>query len=139
MYNDRLDGRITAEMYDQKLKEFKDRQFDITFKMKQFENASNAYYITANTVLSLAQRAEEIFESSEPEEKRQFLNFLFQNLFLDVKNLQYKLKAPFEWVLRANTTHSMGSQRELNPHLRDHNPMFEPLNYGHHDSLMREF
>ena len=124
MYNDRLDGRISAEMYDQKLKEFKDRQYDITFKTKQFENASNAYYITANTVLSLAQRAEEIFESSEPEEKRQFLNFLFQNLKLDGKKLQYKLKASFEGMLLANTTHSVGGQRELNPRVWDHNPVF---------------
>ncbi|MEI7498043.1 MAG: recombinase family protein [Candidatus Falkowbacteria bacterium] len=108
MYTDRLDGRITTEIYDQKLKEFKEKQYDILFKIKQFDNASNSYYITANTVLSLAQRATEIFESSEPEEKRQLLNFLFQNLKLDGKNLQYKLKAPFEGVLLANTSHSMG-------------------------------
>jgi hypothetical protein len=35
-------------------------------------------------------------------------NFLFQNLTLDGKKLQYKLKAPFEEVLLANTHHSMG-------------------------------
>jgi DNA invertase Pin-like site-specific DNA recombinase len=108
MYTDRLDGRITTDMYDQKLKEFKEEQYNILFKMKQFDNASNTYYITANTVLSLAQKAEEIFESSEPEEKRQLLNFLFQNLQLDGKNLIYKLKTPFEGVLLANTSHSMG-------------------------------
>jgi len=53
--------------------------------MKQFDNASNTYYITANTVLSLAQKAEEIFESSEPDEKRQLLKFLFLSLKLDGK------------------------------------------------------
>ena len=39
------------------------------FKMKRLNNANKNYYITANTILSLAQRAPEIYESSEPEEK----------------------------------------------------------------------
>lgn len=124
MYEDRLDGRITAETYDQKLKEFKEEQFDIEFKLKQLDIANSSYYVTANTVLSITQRASKIFESSEPEEKRQLLNFLFQNLKLDGKNLIYKLKTPFEGVLLANTHHSWGGQRESNPHHRDHNPVF---------------
>lgn len=36
---------------------------------------------------NLAARAKEIFESSEVDEKRQLLNFVFQNLKLDGKNL----------------------------------------------------
>ena len=124
MYTDRLDGRITTDMYDQKLKEFKEKQYNILFKTKQFNNASNTYYITANTVLSLMQRAEKIFESSEPEEKRQLLNFLFLNLKLDGKNLIYKLKTPFEEVLSANAHHAWGEYWESNPgHLR-HKQMF---------------
>jgi site-specific DNA recombinase len=108
MYTDRLDGRITTDMYDKKLKEFKEEQHTILFKMNQFNNASKSYYTTANTVLSLAQRASEIFESSEPEEKRQLLDFLLQNLQLDGKKLMFKVKTPFEGVLSANTTHNWG-------------------------------
>lgn len=95
-------------MYDQKLKEYKEKQNDLLFKMKQYDNADNSFYITANQVLSLAQRALEIFESSEPEEKRQLLQFLFQNFKLDHKILKYKLKTPFDTVLSANTTHNWG-------------------------------
>jgi site-specific DNA recombinase len=104
MYDDRCDGRITTDMYDNKLKEYKEKQDSLLFKMKQFENANQNYYITANQVLSVARRAVEIFESSEPEEKRQFLNFLFQNLSLDGTKLLYKLKTPFDGVLSANTS-----------------------------------
>ena len=124
MYNDRLDGRVDAEMYDKKLREFKEQQNDVLFKIKQFDNASESYYITASTVLSLAKRAEQIFNSSEPEEKRQLLNFLFLNLKLDGKNLLYKLKTPFEGVLLANTTHNWGGYWESNPVYRYHKPMF---------------
>ena len=78
------------------------------FKMKRLNNANKNYYITANTILSLAQRAPEIFESSEPEEKRQLVNFVFQNLELDGKKLLFKTKTPFERVLEYQSTHNWG-------------------------------
>lgn len=46
-----------------------------------------------------AQRAREIFESSEPEEKRHLLNFLLQNLELRYKTLEYSLKTPFNTII----------------------------------------
>ena len=50
------------------------------FKMKRLNNANKNYYITANTILSLAQRAPEIFESSEPEEKKAISEFCISEL-----------------------------------------------------------
>ena len=37
------------------------------------------YQTTVATVVSVARRAKQIFESSEPSEKRALLNYLFQN------------------------------------------------------------
>jgi hypothetical protein len=99
-------------MYDNKLREYKERQNDLMFKMKQFENANQNHYATANQVLSVARRAKDIFESSEPEKKRQLLGFVFQNLTLDGKNLSYKLKTPFDKVLLVNSCHNWGACRE---------------------------
>lgn len=104
MYEDRLDGRITTEDYDKKFREYKDKQQQLLVKIKSYDNANTNYYTTANQVLSLAQRATEIFESSEIEEKRQLLQFVFQNLELNGKNLVYKLKTPFDTVLLAGAT-----------------------------------
>jgi len=89
-------------MFNQKLKEYKERQQEINDKLQTLDVADEDYYITVNTVLSLAQRALEIFESSEVSEKRQLLNFLLRNLELRGKKLEYKLKAPFDTVLKAN-------------------------------------
>ena len=41
------------------------------------------YLITAKTVFDLANRAREIFESSNMDEKRQLLRFFYSNLRLD--------------------------------------------------------
>jgi len=43
--------------------------------MKRLNNANKNYYIPANTILSLTQRASEIFENSEIEEKKQLRKF----------------------------------------------------------------
>ncbi|MFA5228311.1 MAG: hypothetical protein WC446_00945 [Candidatus Paceibacterota bacterium] len=99
-------------MYDKLFREYKEKQQGLLFKMKQLDNADKKYYITANTILSLAQRAHQLFKSSEPEEKRQFINFVFQNLKLDGKNPLFKTKAPFERVLEYQDTHNWGRLRD---------------------------
>ena len=63
--------------------------------MTRHEKADHNFYVTANMVMNLAARAREIFESSEVEEKRQLLNFVFQNLKLDGKNLSIDTCEPF--------------------------------------------
>jgi len=108
MYEDRLDGRITEAMYDKMLHDYKARQNEISYELGKYKNANTTYYLTANKVLSIAQRAHEIFESSEPEEKRQLLNFVFQNSQLDGRKLLFKLKTPFDTVLSASTNPQRG-------------------------------
>lgn len=66
--------------------------------MESHAKADESFHITANMVLSLAQRSREIFESSEVEEKRQPLNFVFQNLELKDKKLSATLREPFKII-----------------------------------------
>lgn len=88
--------------------EYKERQQELLDEMQQHNVADESYYITVNTVLNLAQKAYEIFESSELQEKRQLLNFLLQNCTLDGKTLHYELKKPFDLIAvsaqQANST-----------------------------------
>lgn len=72
----------------------------------QIENHAKAdsnYYVEAKKVLDVAERAFEIFESSEDEEKRQFLTFMLQNSVLNGKKLDFTLREPFDAILNANT------------------------------------
>jgi hypothetical protein len=57
-----------------------------------------------------ASRARDIFESSEVDEKRQLLNFVFQNLELKEKKLSVTLREPFKlpeiaYLLRRNANY----------------------------------
>ena len=83
---------ITNDFYNKKFKQYTEKQNETIDEMSKHDVADKEFYITANTVLNLAQKARKIFESSEPQEKHQLLNFLLQNLELKDKNLQYKEK-----------------------------------------------
>ncbi len=103
MFDLRLDDpSITKDMFNKKLKEYKEKQAELETKMQSYTDADENYYLTANITLNLAKKAYEVFQSSEPEEEWQFLNFLLQNLKLEGKNLVFELKTPFNTVLEAN-------------------------------------
>lgn len=104
-------------MFNKKLKEYKEKQADLEEKMARYTQADEKFYLTANTVLNLAQKAYEVFKSSEIEEKRQLLNFLLQNPKLQGKKLLFELKTPFDTVLQANKCSSLlrGQDSNLRP------------------------
>ncbi len=110
MYEDKLDGRITDEMYDSFLREYKSKQQELLEQMQDHSDADEQFYLTANLTLNIAKRAKSIFISSEVEEKRQFLGFLLQNCVLNGKNLEFSLRSPFNLILNSsdNLTVRMG-------------------------------
>lgn len=99
-------------MYDRKLKEYKERQSAILTEMHIHSDADEEFYLTANMVLKLAQRALQIFKSSEVHEKRQFLNFLLQNCQLEGKNLTFSMRYPFDRIL-ATSNQPIGLPRRV--------------------------
>ena len=99
MYEDKLDGRITNDIYDKKAKEYLNKRDQIMGQINNHTRADSNYYIEAKKVLDISQRAFKVFESSEPEEKRQFLNYLLQNCTLNGRNLDVSLRKPFDELL----------------------------------------
>jgi hypothetical protein len=91
-----LDGKIDGDIYEQKLKEYKTRQLELTSQMSAHVDADKASLITVKTVLDLAKRAKAIYESSKVDEKRQILNFLFSNLEMRDKKAIITLREPFD-------------------------------------------
>ena len=79
-------------------------------RISQLDNSDKKYYITADTILSLTQRAPQLFESSEIEKKRQILNFVFLNLQLDGKKLVFKAKTPLAEVSAYSDHHEWGTK-----------------------------
>jgi len=95
-------GRITQDEYDKKAYELKQRQYELNQKQKQLTQADESFAITVSYLLDLSARAYQLFESSKIEQKRQLINFVFSNLKLRGKTLEFELKKPFEVILDAN-------------------------------------
>ena len=67
--------------------------------MAKLTTADEDYYITANYLLQLSNRAYELFKSSEVQEKRQLLKLILQNLRLKGSSVDYDLIKPFDKIL----------------------------------------
>jgi site-specific DNA recombinase len=104
MYDDKLDGFISEELYQKKLKEYKEKQRDILIQIEEHNKADENFYITASKVLDLANRALEIFESSEVNEKRALINLLLQNPLLSERKLLFFLRSPFYMIAKCGQT-----------------------------------
>lgn len=66
--------------------------------MGKLQSADEEYYISSDYILNLASKAAELFESSEPIEKRQLLRFALQNFQLDGTLVRYNEIKPFDKI-----------------------------------------
>ena len=91
-----IDGSITKTDYDKKLKELKDKQYDLNIQLDEHTKADESYYITASTVFNLAKDALKLFESSEVPEKRAILNYILSNYTVNEKTPCITMRSPFK-------------------------------------------
>jgi site-specific DNA recombinase len=94
-----LEECITKQDYTKKLQELNDKLQKLGIELEEQTTADHDYRTTVGTVLSVARRAKQIFESSEIDEKRQFIDFLIQNPVLKDRKLVFELKKPMDTVL----------------------------------------
>lgn len=102
-----LDQCITKDEYDKKRQEYADKEQLLNIEMEEHTKANYDYQTTVATVLNIARRAKEIFESSETFEKRQFINYLIQNPTVNEKTLSFTLRSPFNLVLELSQSPSV--------------------------------
>lgn len=106
MYDDRLDGRITSNEYDKRIKEMKAEEQNLITQIKEHSQADETFLITSSYLLELANRAYELFESSQTAQKRKLIDFVFANLEAKAGNLCYTLKNPFAGILECKKTNN---------------------------------
>ena len=101
-YFDKLEGKISDTQYSAVLDKLKARQSALSEQLKDHSEADKQFLITSSYLLNLANRAEELFVSSEVEQKRQLINFVLSNLKLNDKQLVWEYKKPFEMMAFCN-------------------------------------
>lgn len=99
-YEDRLDGSITIEKYEEIRKKAEDKEVELKQKIANLEQANREYYLTTSRLVEIGSRSADIFSRSKPHEKRALLNLVLQNVTLDGEKVRYKAKFPFSMVLK---------------------------------------
>src|SRR5581483_2858019 len=79
LYLDKLQGSITESVYTKFFTQFKEQQANIDARLAGLQAAEQDYYITAKYVLDLANRAYDLFKSSEVDERRQLIKLVLSN------------------------------------------------------------
>jgi hypothetical protein len=72
---------------------------EIAMRVEQHQKGEGDFRTTLESLISLASRAFELFERSKPEQKRQLLVFVFSNLRLRGKKLEFSLRSPFDLMV----------------------------------------
>ncbi len=94
---------ITKNDYDKKQQEFMDKQNLLNLELEEHTTADHDYKIHVDTVFNLARNMKEIFDGSEPLEKRAFLNFMLQNPTVSGKRLEFTMRKSFNLILELAT------------------------------------
>jgi hypothetical protein len=77
----------------------KGRQNEIALRIEQHKEGEGDYRTTLESLISVASRAADIFERSKTEQKRELIAFVFSNLRLRGKKLEYSLRSPFDLMV----------------------------------------
>ncbi|MCL4305872.1 recombinase family protein [bacterium] len=79
MYEDKLDGAITAEYFERKAQEWRREQSTLTRKIEQHQGADTDYADFGVRLIRLAQQAGELYQSQNNTEKRRLIEIVLSN------------------------------------------------------------
>ena len=125
----RLAKSITQDEYDKKAIQLKERQGQINAELKILNDADEQFGTTLTSLISLASKAYDIFESSKIEQKRQLINFMFSNLRMNGAKLLFDLKQPFNLMVDLNSHHEWLGRQDSNLRMAGSKPAALPLGY----------
>ncbi|MBM3549674.1 MAG: hypothetical protein FJX54_22270 [Alphaproteobacteria bacterium] len=91
--------RITRDEYDKKARELKALQVELAMRIEQHQKGEDEFRITLESLISVASRAADLFERSKIEQKRELIAFVFSNLRLKGKKLEFSLRSPFDLMV----------------------------------------
>ncbi len=119
----RLSKSITQSEYDKKAYDLKHDQIELRMRIEQHQKGQDEFRVTLESLISLMSRAYGIFERSEIDQKRQLIAFVFSNLRLRGKKLEFALRSPFHlmtnrpdytsWLGDVDSNHGKQSQSLL--------------------------
>ncbi len=101
LYDDKLDEKISKDFYERKFKEYSAEREIVLESIHKHSQTNNKYFELGITIYELSQKAREVYLSATLEEKRQLINLVFENLFLDKGRLTFSYSKPLKTLSEA--------------------------------------
>jgi site-specific DNA recombinase len=102
LYDDRLEGRISPEMYDRKALECRNHATALERRIGQIRAGAPAPVQGAIDLMGLTSRAADLFAIQPPHEKQAFLRLVLKSAAWRHGELQTQFEQPFENLRRSN-------------------------------------
>ena len=94
-----LERSINEDVYNSKNKDLESQLAKVRADKEIHLEADSNFKTTIITAFQLANKASELFESSKTSEKGELINFVFSNLSLRGRKLEYALRKPFDMMV----------------------------------------
>jgi hypothetical protein len=102
MYEDRLEGRISPEMYDRKARELREQALELSRRINEVQASAPAPVQDAIDLMDLTSRAADLFVVQPAPEKQRFMRLVMKDATWRDGQLQTQFEEPFENLRRSN-------------------------------------
>lgn len=96
LYDDKLDGKISEEMYDRKRQQYTLEEKTILKSITEHSETGNKYQELGVALYDLAQRAKDIFVKADDVKKRQLIELVLTNIRIYEGQVVYDYTKPFQ-------------------------------------------
>ena len=113
-YEDKLTGKISADFWERKSKEWDSEMLDIQHEIKTHQNANLSYYQTGAQILELANKAYDLYLQQTAHEQRKLLNTILSNCTFYRGTLYPTYRKPFDILAKGLQIQSKRGRRDSN-------------------------
>lgn len=126
-YEDRLDGRISTEQYDNKATQLTEERKALQAEIGRYHDTGDKTKDLRIKVYELSQAAPEIFQKADVEKRRTLLGLVFEKLEMVNGEVEYTFKEPFAALAKAAKETNSSKMPEM---LTSSTAIFELVNGG---------
>lgn len=101
LYDDKLDGKITEEFYNDKSREYNEERNEIINQRKKLNVKDTDFYDKTLTIYDVAMRAGELFENAKDDKKRRLMRLVLSDMRLLNTVLSFKYTHAYELLHQA--------------------------------------
>jgi hypothetical protein len=109
-YDDKLEGKITEDLWTNKFKQWSDQKENLQIKLNAQQKANKSYYESGVKLIELSNRAYELYEKQNMKEKQKLLKILLSNSKMQGNTVDFVLKMPFSLIVETKKSkHWLGT------------------------------